>query len=41
MTILNSLIVPKTLKEETLWDCLMSILLQNIFKIEGGTLSRH
>ena len=33
--ILNSLIVPKNLKEGTLWDCEISIMLQNIQKIEG------
>ena len=36
MTILNSLIVPKNLKEGTLWDFYISIMLQNILKIEGG-----
>ena len=34
--ILNSLILPKNQKEGTLWDCEISIMLQNIFKIEGG-----
>ena len=38
ITILNSLIVPKNLKEGTLWDCEISIMLQNILKIEGGTI---
>ena len=41
MTILNSLIVQKNLKEGTLWDFYISIMLQNILKIEGGTISRH
>ena len=36
MTILNSLLVPKNLKEGTLWDCSISIMLQNFLKIEGG-----
>ena len=36
MTILNSLIVPKNLKEGTLLDCLISIMLQKFLKIEGG-----
>ena len=36
MTILNSLIVPINLKEGTLWDFYISIMLQNILKIEGG-----
>ena len=36
MTILNSLTVLKNLKEGTLWDCEISIMLQNILKIEGG-----
>ena len=35
MTILNSLIVPKNLKEGTLWDFYISIMLQNILEIEG------
>ena len=35
MTILNSLIVPKNLKEGTLWASLISIMLQKFFKIEG------
>ena len=35
MTILNSFIVPKNLKEGTPWDCLISILLP-FFLIEGG-----
>ena len=38
MTILNSLIVPKNLKEGTLWYFYISIMLQNILKIEGGPL---
>ena len=38
MTILNSLIVPKNLKEGTHWDFQTSIMFQNIKKIEGGTL---
>ena len=33
---MNSLIVPKNLKEGTFWDCEISIMLQNILKIEGG-----
>ena len=33
---MNSLIVPKNLKQGTLWDCEISIILQNIIKIEGG-----
>ena len=36
MTNLNCLIVPKNLKEGTLWDFYISIMLQNIFIIEGG-----
>ena len=36
MTILNSLIVPKNLKQGTLRDCLISIILQNILKNEAG-----
>ena len=28
--------MPKTVKEETLWDFSISILLQNFYKIEGG-----
>ena len=36
MTILNSLIVPKNLKEGTLWDFYISLMLQNFLKIEGG-----
>ena len=36
MTILKSLIVPKNLKEGTLWDYSVSIMLQNFLKIEGG-----
>ena len=28
--------MPKTVKEGTLWDFLISILLQNFYKIEGG-----
>ena len=36
MTILNSLIVPKNLKRETLWDFQTSIMFQNIKKNEGG-----
>ena len=36
MTILNSLIVPKNLRDGTPWDCLLSIVLQNFLKIEGG-----
>ena len=38
MRILNSLIVPKYIKGETLWDFQTSIMFQNIKKIEGGTL---
>ena len=37
MTILNSLIVPKNLKEGTFWDFYISVMLRNILKIEGGT----
>ena len=33
---MTSLIVPKNLKEGTLWDCSISIMLQNFLKIEGG-----
>ena len=36
MTILNSLIVPKNLKEGTHWDFQTFIMFQNIKKIEGG-----
>ena len=36
MTILNSLIVPKNLKEGTLWDCLISIMLQFFFTLKWG-----
>ena len=28
--------MPRNLKEGTLWDCEISIMLQNILKIEGG-----
>ena len=38
MRIFNSLIVPKNLKEETLWNFLTFALLQNIKKNEGRTL---
>ena len=33
----NSLIVPKNLKERTLWEFLKLVLLQNIKKMKGGT----
>ena len=36
MTNLNSLIVPKNLKQGTLWDFQTSIMFQNIKQIEGG-----
>ena len=32
----DSLIVPKNLKEETLWNFLTFVLLQNIKKMKGG-----
>ena len=38
MTILNSPIVPKSLKGGTLWDFQTSIMFQNTKKIEWGTL---
>ena len=38
---MNSLIVPKILKKGTLWDFLTFVLLQNIKKIERGTLWGH
>ena len=41
MRIFNSLIVPKNLKEGTLWDLLTFVLLQNIKKIERRTLRGH
>ena len=41
MRILNSLIVPKYLKGETLWAFWHFSLLQRIRKLEGGTLSRQ
>ena len=41
ITILNSLIEPKNLNEGTFWDCEISIMLQNILKIEGGTNFRE
>ena len=37
----NSLIVPKNLEKETLWDFLTFVLLQNIKQIEGRTLWGH
>ena len=36
MRIFNSLIVPKNLKEGTLWDFLTFVLLQNTKKMKGG-----
>ena len=30
--------MPKDLKDGSLWDCEISIMLQNVLKIEGGTL---
>ena len=36
MRILNSLIVPKNLKEGILWDFLTFVLLQNTKKMKGG-----
>ena len=38
MRFLNSVTVPKNVKGGTLCDFLTSIVLQNIKKIEGGTL---
>ena len=38
MRILNSLIVPKYIKRETRWDFWHFSLLQNITKLEVGTL---
>ena len=38
MRILNSLIVLKNLKEWTFWNFLISILFQNINKIDGNPL---
>ena len=36
MRIFNSLLVPKNLKEGTLWDFLTFVLLQNTKKMNGG-----
>ena len=36
MRIFNSLIVPKNLKEVTLWDFLTFVMLQNTKKMKGG-----
>ena len=33
---MNSAIVPENLKEGTLWDCEISIMLQNFLKMKGG-----
>ena len=41
MRIFNSLIVPKNLKEGTLWDFLTFVLLQNTKKTKAGCKKNH